>query len=73
MHSVTKTEGENLRVFPATGQVARKSSRPKICRPKPELSRSKCGVISPEFYLVKCTSYFRMLFTYTRHPHYLRA
>ena len=54
MHSVTKTEGENLHVFPATttvtGQVARKSSRPK-----PELSRLKCGDISPEFYRVKCT------------------
>ena len=38
-----------------TGEVARKSSRPKLCRPKPELNRPKCGVMSAAFYQVKCT------------------
>ena len=50
MHSVTKTEGENLHVFPATttvtGQVARKSSRPK-----PEL-RHFARILPGEVHLI---------------------
>ena len=52
----TKSYG-TLRGEPPFGVLSgcRKSSRPKLCRLKPELSRPKCWVMSPEFYQVKCT------------------
>ena len=40
--------GYTTTVYLVYGQVARKSSRPKLCRPKSESCRPKCFVKSPE-------------------------
>ena len=49
-HSVVQP----CRLDSVTGQVAQKSSHVKLCHLKPELSCPKSGVMSPEFYEVKC-------------------